>query len=258
MYCPEGYKTIGELRSSVIGFEWSIEKYPYQTPSDAYENLVFKTILENDALRICSPTGTILKVSEEILDKIDMLDFFSPESFPISHFAGLVRDESGEVKWRGMPLFFERHYYTVSLSNYREYKKVALNEYREEELWDAVCLPFELDPLWHLVEQFEGYSLCAVADKLPNEIHNRAGELETFIRNKRGRPTERKAILAFYTKNFGNGHSSWKQVQNDLLSQTGIDVHIDTIKRALGKNNGQKSQAKRKIFVPFLHSLPQI
>lgn len=105
MYCPEGYKTIGELRSSVIGFEWSIEKYPYQTPSDAYENLVFKTILENDALRICSPTGTILKVSEEILDKIDMLDFFSPESFPISHFAGLVRDESGEVKWRGMPLF---------------------------------------------------------------------------------------------------------------------------------------------------------
>lgn len=194
-----------------------------------------KTILENGALRICSPTGDVLKVSEEILDKIDIGDFFSPECFPMPQFAGLVKNEFGEARWRGMPLFFERSHYTVSLSNYRNFKKVALNEFRDEELWGAVGLPFEREDFWRLVEQFEGYSLCAVTDNIPSEIHNRAGKLETFIRNKRGRPTERKEILAFYNKNFETGHGSWKQVQNDLRSQTGIDVHIDTIKRALGR-----------------------
>jgi len=63
MFCPEGYKTIHEVRCSVSSFQFSRADYHDVNGSDVFEALVFDTIVENDALRICSPNGKVLKMS---------------------------------------------------------------------------------------------------------------------------------------------------------------------------------------------------
>jgi len=233
MFCPEGYKTIHEVRCSVADFQWTNNLENGQTSSDKFESLVFDTLLENDALRICSPQGIVMKVSDEILDQIDILDFIDAKYFPIEYFHELLDTELGQKRWTGMPLFFERTHYTITLSSYREYKKVALTIFDEHELWETLGLPFELDVMWGLVASLEGYALCAVECMIPNEIHTLQNRERSFISKKRGRPSFRPEILAFYKDNFQNGHKSWKQVQNKWIAETGHNVSLDTIKRAV-------------------------
>ncbi len=137
MFCPEGYKTIQEVRNSVTDFSWLTNTSKDRTKSDAFEALVFDTILDNDALRICSPQGVVMKVSDEILDRINILEFIDAEHFPREHFYDLFDYDGEEKRWAGMPLFFERGHYTILLKSYREYKKVALKVFNEADLWEA-------------------------------------------------------------------------------------------------------------------------
>lgn len=127
MFCPEGYKTIAEVRCSVSTFEWNRVRHPDLTSSDGFENLVFDTIIENEALRICSPEGQILKISDDILEKIEIDEELKNERFPFAHFYGLVENflefpETESIRWTGMPLFFER-----ASSSFNYFRRMGLS-----------------------------------------------------------------------------------------------------------------------------------
>jgi hypothetical protein len=214
-----------------------LEANPSFTPSDVFENLVFKTILENGALRICSPEGNILKITPDILDRIEIPDSLNSEYFPNNYHYGDVYSDKRSIRWNGIPLFFERTYYTISLDEYRNLKKIASENIKEEDLFHTIGLMFELDPFWGMVEKFEGFSLCALTDLMPEVIESveLKDNSKTFYSKDRGRPSKKKEIKEFYEATFPNGHKSWKEVGARLLKDQGIDVHIDTIKRALGQ-----------------------
>ena len=235
MFCTEGYSTIAEVRCRVSDFQWNRGDNPDHTPSDVFENLVFDVILEADALRLCSPEGQILKISAEILDRIGVPKELRTQNFPsIYHYMDSVSDDCS-LRWSTIPLFFDRMTYTVSLSEYRNLRTLALKEVSEEEIFEFLALGFEADPFWAIVERFEGYSLCAVSDRIPSEIRNWDGVSGHITSQTRGRPSQRKDIRMFYEAHFPKGHASWKEANAKLREVTGIDVHVDTLKRAIGQ-----------------------
>jgi len=245
MLCPEGYVTIPDILDTVPDPNFEGEEPNFQLRSEKKERLVFQAILKNDALRVCLPDGTILKIHHEILDMVSLSDVFICAKIPDSSFGSLDQSNDFWASCRnpeiGMPLFFTRPYYLLSLENYKALKvavdKAFPKDYNQDDIWAATCLPFESDPMWPVVSKFEGASLCAVSDKIPKKISLRNFQKSKGGRpsNKGGRPSNKPEIVEFYQKHYPNrnGSDSWKEVNAKLLEITGIDVHEDTIKRAL-------------------------
>lgn len=242
MFCPEGYMTIPEVRCLVGAFSHSQDANSNFTRSDAFESFVLNTITENDALRMCLPNGTILKVGSEILDRVLVSDVLPNETPPAIQFGDSRNpEETSEKRWASMPLFFVRPYYIVSLENYRALKTAAVNafpkDYSADDIWAATALPFELDPLWGVLGKFEGASLCAIMDRMPKIIlQSSSEELGSKTTLKAGRPSKLPQVRRAYEKVYPNGHGAdtWKEVANNLADTSGVTVHVDTIKRALG------------------------
>ena len=185
MFCPRDYLTIGELAQflpSTLDFvgeanQSQPQRFKGISIQDIVENRYFSLLLNSSSVHLSSPTGQVVRFSsEEIFDKIDfpseLEEFLDPtmEAKLGIHRAHISHDIAVELYGSGasgahprpaMPLFFQRHYYTVTLKNYRTLRELAQRKWKADDVSETLGLFFEDDPFWEIVEKFEGWSMCA-------------------------------------------------------------------------------------------------
>ena len=190
MFSAIGFTPISQISETMPTFaefakmwddEKSISRIRNFSPSDFMENRLFSVVFANTNPFLCSPQGHVVEfASRDLFDKIEWPDeltkhLLDDEYAQLQLASGYIEKETSEKIWgpgisppprSSLPLFFLRGVYVVSLQNYLTLRRVALKEYTEDELHDAVALSFEIDPVYQVIEQFEGWSICIPNDKV--------------------------------------------------------------------------------------------
>jgi hypothetical protein len=158
VFCPEGYISIQDLKNRVSDFRWIRPENSETTYSDDFEIALFDFIYESESLRICSPSGVLLKIDDEILVTLGFGD------------GTITNDDWKSVGqpcgFSTVPLYFERTSYTISQTNSDFMDRLHSRQMGGK--CDSVSKLLRRNS--KVLQNFDGWALCVLEPSFLGEI----------------------------------------------------------------------------------------
>jgi hypothetical protein len=261
MWCPEGYLLFFEIKRQINQLVYSaFEPTTAKRSSSEQErkmrlnDFAWSSFFEEcPSLSVCSPSGTLLRISHEI-----GLQLREPVlSGPRNGLWVFIDDESGVVQTGQVKGRAERaeeclaaHFRGLNTDDFA-YPE-SLNEYQ----WSCLGLATEAKNTVGLFANFEGWAICCRKEDGPvsgltdfielwserdfSNWDSLTADAKPEIgweegQTKMGRKPKVPAVSKAYRRRFPEGHGNLalKVVLRNLIDDTGFGFGMDTLKRAI-------------------------